>query len=96
MAHTTWINSTPLNPTNINEFVQRDDVRPTSSTFNGSSGRVITHGKGHQNYMFLYIPTANPGGNLGEVYITKANDTVTVYNSGSFRGNFDYVIIPYG
>jgi hypothetical protein len=64
-----------------------------ASTFNGSAGRVITHSLGHQNYKPVITPTADPSGFLGEVYCIKADDTVTVYNSGSATGAFEYALI---
>lgn len=64
-----------------------------ASTFHGSAGRVITHSLGHQNYKFVITSTAGPAGFLGEVYCVKAANTVTVYNSGSATGAFEYALI---
>ena len=90
----TWIASTPVNPTNLNLMAQSADLAPTASTFNGQSGRTITHNYGHQNYQLLINPTADPLGLLGEIWVIKSDNTAVVYNSGSARGAFDYVIVP--
>jgi hypothetical protein len=95
MARLTWASNTAVDVTNLAKLTQDEDLKPTASTYNGPTGRVITHNYGHQNYIVIVMPTATPGGNLGEVYYTKANNTVTIYNSGSFRGAFDYVILPH-
>lgn len=63
------------------------------STFNGSDGRSITHNFGHQNYTASVMPTTNPAGQLGEVWITRADNTITVHNSGPFRGAFRVSLI---
>lgn len=66
-----------------------------ASTFNGyATGRVITHNLGHQDYDVRIMPTADPAGNLGEVWITKANSTVAIKCSGSATTAFEYVITP--
>lgn len=66
-----------------------------ASTFNGyATGRVITHNIGHQDYDVRIMPTADPAGNLGEVWITKANSTVAIKCSGAALTAFEYVITP--
>ena len=95
MAHLTWAADTAVNATNLNKLTQNDDLEPTASTFNGSTGRTLTHNKGTLNYMVIVNPKADPGGTLGEVWYSKALNTVTIYNSGSFTGAFDYIVIPY-
>jgi len=62
--------------------------------FAGSAGQTITHNLGHTDYRIIINPVADPGGFLGEVWISKAANTAVVYNSGSAAGNLDYVIIP--
>lgn len=96
MAHLTWANDTAVNPTNLNKLTQEDDLKPPAAVaFNGDSGRTITHNYGHTDYQVIVNPVADPKGFLGEVWISKAANTAVVYNSGSARGNFDYVIIPH-
>lgn len=63
-----------------------------SSTFNGTAGRVISHGLGTADYAVSVTPTAETGGTLGEFYVKKDANAFTVCNTGSFRGGFDYVI----
>lgn len=67
---------------------------PAPVAFAGSAGRTITHNYGHTDYQLIINPVADPGGFLGEIWISKAANTAVVYNSGSATGNFDYVIIP--
>jgi len=74
-------------------MLQTGHFTPSSSTFNGSTGRELTHNLGHQNYTIFWTPTTDPEGSLGEVWITKADNTVTIHNSGAFTGAFDYVIL---
>lgn len=95
MARVTWGNDTEVNAANLGNNVQKEDLQPQSSTFNSTTGRVLTHNYGHQNYQVLITPTADPGGNLGEVYVVKGDDTATVYNSGSATTAFDYLIVPW-
>ena len=66
-----------------------------SSTFNGVSGRVImlSSSRANTNYSVAVTPTAQPNGNLGEVWVIKATDRFTVYNSGSATTAFDYIML---
>lgn len=63
-----------------------------SSTFNSISGRVITHNLNSTEYIVTVTPTADPSGQAGEIWVTKALNTCTVYNSGSSTVAFDYLI----
>ncbi|MBE3584827.1 MAG: hypothetical protein IMW94_01395 [Thermoanaerobacter sp.] len=63
------------------------------STFNSTAGRTITHNLGHTNYIVNIIPLADTRGDLGDVWITKAANAFTVFNSGGFVGAFRYQII---
>ena len=96
MARLTWINSTDVNPANLNKLTQDADfIPPAAVAFAGSSGRTITHNYGHTDYQVIVNPVADPAGFLGEVWYSKSSNTVVIYNSGSATGNFDYVIIPH-
>ena len=96
MAHLTWASDTAVDPTNLNKLTQEDDLKPPAAVaFAGSSGRTITHNYGHTDYQVTINPVADPGGFLGEIWFSKAANTVVVYNTGSATGNFDYVIIPH-
>ena len=66
-----------------------------SSTFNGVSGRVImlSTTRANTNYSVAVTPTAQPNGNLGEVWVIKATDRFTVYNSGVATSAFDYIML---
>lgn len=64
-----------------------------SSTFNGTAGRVISHTLGSTGYVVAVTPLADTAGTLGEFYVSKAADSFTVYNTGSFRGSFDYAVM---
>lgn len=66
------------------------------STFNGySTGRVISHTIGSTDYDVRVTPTADPSGQLGEVWVIKGETSCTVKNSGSAVTAFDYVITPW-
>lgn len=67
-------------------------IQNGSSNFAGQNGVTITHNLGHTNFRVAITPTADPGGYLGEVWVIKSANTMTIYNSGSFRGPFDYQI----
>lgn len=64
-----------------------------NSTFNSTAGRVITHNLGHTNYFVMVTPTANTRGYLGEVYVVIGSNSFTVYNTGSAKTAFAYLII---
>ncbi len=66
--------------------------RKGSSTFNGPTGRVITHNLGHVNYVVNITPTADTEGYLGEWWVSKSSNSFTLFNSGSATTSFDYVI----
>jgi hypothetical protein len=73
----------------------KDSFKPPAPVaFAGPSGRTITHNYGHTDYQIIVNPVADPGGYLGEIWYSKAANTVVVYNSGSATGNFDYTITP--
>lgn len=63
------------------------------STFNGTAGRTISHNVGHTNYIVNIVPLADTGGDLGDVWISKAANAVTIYNTGGFIGAFRYQIM---
>jgi hypothetical protein len=95
MARLTWGTSTPVDVANLAKLTQDEDLKPTASTLAGSAGRTITHNFGHTNYQMMLNPTADPAGFLGEVWFSKAANTVVIYNSGSAVGAFDYTIMPH-
>jgi hypothetical protein len=39
------------------------------------------------------MPLQDTGGDLGDVYISKASNAFTVYNTGGFTGSFRYQLI---
>lgn len=63
------------------------------SNFNSTSGKTVSHSMGHVNYMVNVVPLADTGGDLGDVFITKAANAFTVYNTGGFVGSLRYQII---
>lgn len=76
-------------------YVTASDLNPPAPVaFAGSTGYTITHNYGHDSYQLIINPVADPGGFLGEIWISKSANTAVVYNSGSATINFDYVIIP--
>ena len=66
------------------------------STFAGSAGRTITLAvaQADTSYTVLVIPTADPGGNLGEVWIsTLAVGSFKVHNSGTATTSFRWKLV---
>lgn len=95
MARLTIISSTPVNVATLALFTQDEDLKPAASTFQGASGRTLTHNYGHTNYQVLINPTADTKGLLGEVWVSKAANTAVIYNSGAAVTAFGYTILPY-
>lgn len=67
-------------------------IQDGSGQYAGNAGVTITHNLGHTNFRVAITPTADPQGYLGEAWVIKAANTMTIYNSGSFRGAFDYQV----
>lgn len=80
---------------NVNAINAAAGADSGASTFAGSSGRAITIATmGSTAYIPLIIPTADPGGNLGEVWVVINSATqFTVYNSGTATTAFRYKVI---
>ena len=58
----------------------------------GPDGVVVTHNLGSTGYSVSVVALADPGGDLGEVWATKGEDTVTIHNSGGYRGQCETVL----
>lgn len=58
------------------------------SNFASTNGATVIHSLGSTDYMVSVIPLADTGGDLGDVYVTKAANAFTVYNTGGFTGLF--------
>lgn len=64
-----------------------------SSSFAGSGGVTITHNLGISDYTPLIVPTADPGGKLGAVFVTDiTTNSFVVRNTGSAVTAFDWII----
>lgn len=66
-----------------NTFVGKDSYKQIALTTTMSD----------TNYVVNVTPTQNPGGALGEIFVEKATTYIRVYNSGTFTGNFDWMVI---
>lgn len=62
------------------------------SVFASTNGVTITHNLGNTNYMVNIVPLTDTGGDLGDVFISKAANAFTVYNTGGFTGSFRWQI----
>ena len=62
-------------------------------TFAGTRGQTVTHNLGHTNYVVNVSATADTGGDLGDVYVSRAANAFTVYNTGGYRGGARYQIM---
>lgn len=64
-----------------------------ASTFVGNgSERTIAHGLGSIPTFVSATPTANTGGNLGEIWIRKDATNIYVGNTGDYVGSFDWAV----
>ena len=62
-------------------------------TFAGTRGQTVTHNLGNTNYVVNVSATADTGGDMGDVYISRAANAFTVYNTGGYRGGGRYQIM---
>ena len=61
--------------------------------FAGTRGQTVTHNLGHTNYVVNVSATTDTGGDMGDVYISRAANAFTVYNTGGYRGGARYQIM---
>lgn len=62
-------------------------------SYAGTTGVTVSHTLGTTNYTVNIMPIANTNGDLGDVYVNKAANAFTVYNTGGYRGQARYQII---
>ena len=60
--------------------------------FGSTGGATVAHGIGHTNYSVYITSNVQTNGDLGDVYVDKAKNSFTVYNSGGFTGSGRYQI----
>lgn len=60
--------------------------------YNGMTGATVAHSIGHTNYSVYVTPSQTTDGDLGDVYVDRAKNSFTVYNSGGYTGNGRYQI----
>jgi len=58
----------------------------------GSYRTVYISGFNSTNYGVSITPTSNPGGNIGEYYVTKYSGYFEVRNSGTSQASFDAIV----
>jgi len=58
-----------------------------------TSGKTVTHSLGHINYIVNVVAIQDTGGDLGDLFISKAANAFTVYNTGGFTGSFRYQLM---
>lgn len=65
-----------------------------TGVFKSVTGSVIAHGANTTDYSVSIVPTSNPGGDLGDVYITnKLDNSFTVVCSGATTSaTFDWIL----
>ena len=63
------------------------------NVFASTSGKTVTHNLGHTNYIVNLVALIDTGGDLGDLYISKAANAFTVYNTGGFAGAFRYQLM---
>lgn len=57
-------------------------IQSGALTLNGANGVTLTHNHGNTSYLVKVVPTGQSTGQVGEVSVVKAANTVTVYNTG--------------
>lgn len=60
--------------------------------YSGMDGTTVPHSIGHTNYSVYVTPSQTTGGDLGDVYVERAKNGFTVYNSGGYTGGGRYQI----
>lgn len=75
----------------VSIFSKTKKGRGSSSFAGNSNARTIAHGLGVTPSVVNVTPTANPGGYLGEVWVTKNATNIYVYNTGTATTAFDWI-----
>ena len=110
MPTLTWTETDKINaigvpvPYNVYDEIQSNvnlintALGPACNTgnFAGVTGTAISFtAQATTDYIVVITPTANPGGNLGEVWVVNNSTTqATVYNSGSATTGFRFKVLP--
>lgn len=63
------------------------------SSFSAANTITLPIAMADTSYAVQITPTAATNGNLGEVWVIKNTGTITVYNSGSCTGSFDWIVL---
>lgn len=74
------------------DLSQQTRITGTSSYAGYGNARTISHSLGKTPSNVIVVPTADPQGYLGEVWISWTSTNFTVKNSGSYTGSFTYTI----
>lgn len=61
-------------------------------SMSGTSGTTVTHNLGKLSYAVDVVAIADTAGDMGDIYITKAVNAFTVFNTGGYRGTARYKI----
>lgn len=61
-------------------------------SYNGMTGTTVPHSIGNTSYSVYVTPSQTTGGDLGDVYVDRAKNSFTVYNSGGYASNGRYQI----
>jgi hypothetical protein len=64
-------------------------LHSTSDFFAGTDGRVIYHYLGTTDYIIIPPVPTDHASDVGEITVDKNADTIVVYNTGTYRGQFD-------
>lgn len=64
-------------------------IRYATDFFAGSSGRTVSHYLGNKNYVVVSVIPIEKSNSVGEITVEKRENEIIVYNSGSYRGQFD-------
>jgi hypothetical protein len=69
--------------------VNNRSLHYSTDFFAGPIGRVINHYFGTLDYIVLPPVTTDKAADVGEVTVQKQEDSIVVYNTGTYRGKFD-------
>lgn len=75
------------------EEIDKRMVIYDTGKFSGLTGTVIEHNLNGMDYSVVGVTPTEKSTNVGYVSVTKSDDAIYVYNSGSYRGTFDIAYV---
>lgn len=69
--------------------VNNRSIHNAQDYFAGPDGRIIYHYLGTTDYVVIPPVPTDKGTDVGDISVEKRTDSIVVYNTGSYRGQFD-------